>query len=120
MSQFVSTRTMHYASSRQQSMWRRNQNTVKFNGRLSLGPVAHTVLVAIMLVILGLIYLTQVNKTGAYSYELDNLRKEQDSLVSQQQDLQVENARLQALERIKSSSVAQTMTPAAETEIATQ
>ncbi len=113
MSQLAYSNTSAFSSNRQQRMWRRNQNTVRFSVGSQLGPVAHTVLVATMLVILGLVYLTQVNKTGAYSYELDKLRTQHDSLVSQQQDLQVENARLQALERVQNSSVAKALvTPA--------
>lgn len=94
----------------QERMWRRNQNTVKFTIGTRLGPVAHTILVTLMLVILGLVYLTQVNKTGAYTYELHDLRAKQDALVSEQEDLRVENARLQALQTVSNSNVAQAMT----------
>lgn len=108
-----------FVSSRQQQRtWRRNQNTVRFSVGNNLGPVAHTVLVTLMLVILGLVYLTQVNKTGSYSYELNGLQNKQDELVSQQQDLKVENARLQALQTVKNSNVAQAMTTPAHVDYA--
>ncbi|RWZ79459.1 MAG: hypothetical protein EOT04_01570 [Candidatus Chaera renei] len=90
--------------------WRRNQNTVAFGGAKTLGPVAHTVLLVLMLAVLGLIYLTQITKTSSYGYQINNLENKRSELISQRQDLQVENARLQALERVQQSSVAQTLT----------
>jgi len=55
-------------SGRQQRMWRRNQNTVPFASATVLGPVTHTVLIALMIAVLGLIYLTQVTKTSLYGF----------------------------------------------------
>jgi len=48
-------RTQNYSSRRQQN-WSRNQNTVAFASTIKLGPVTHTVLVALMITVLGLIY----------------------------------------------------------------
>ena len=107
MSQFRNTSTDF--TSRQQRMWRRNQNTVAFASTTSLGPVTHTVVIALMIAVLGLIYLTQVTKTSMYSYQLDSRQTKLDSLVAEKQNLEVENARLQALERVKNSSVAANM-----------
>jgi len=118
MSQSFSQATFISSRSAPASRWRRNQNTVKFGVSRQLGPVAHTVLVAVMLVVLGLVYLTQVNRTGAYSYELDKLRTQRDSLLSEQQDLEVQNARLQALERVQNSSVAKALTTPAKIDYA--
>ncbi len=98
-------------NSRQSRMWRRNQNTVAFRANKTLGPVAHTVIVALMLAVLGLIYLTQITKTSTYGYELNELETKKSELLSRKQDLQVENARLQALERTQQSSVAQALQP---------
>ncbi|MDB5177649.1 MAG: hypothetical protein JWO61_32, partial [Candidatus Saccharibacteria bacterium] len=42
---------------RHQGNWNRNQNTVAFASSVKLGPVTHTVLVALMITVLGLIYL---------------------------------------------------------------
>ena len=96
-------------SSRQQRMWRRNQNTIAFAPSLSLGPVAHTVLIALMIAVLGLIYLTQVTKTSFYGYQLDERDTQRAELQAEKRDLQVDNARLQALERVKESNVAKAM-----------
>lgn len=107
MSQFRNTSTGF--ASRQQRMWRRNQNTVAFTSGVSLGPVTHTVLIALMIAVLGLIYLTQVTKTSYYGYQLDSRQTKLDGLLAEKQNLEVENARLQALERVKNSNVAVNM-----------
>lgn len=96
-------------TSRQQRMWRRNQNTVAFVPSVALGPVAHTVLIALMIAVLGLIYLTQVTKTSFYGYQLDERDTQRSALLAEKRDLEVENARLQALERVKQSNVAKNM-----------
>lgn len=103
-------------NSRQQRMWRRNQNTVAFAPAMSLGPITHTVLVALMVAVLGLIYLTQVTKTSFYGYELDRRESVLADLKDEQNDLKIENARLQALERVSTSSVASALTEPASVE----
>lgn len=118
MSQYAATNTLMFASTRQERMWRRNQNTVKFSGKAKLGPVAHTVLVVVMLAILGLIYLTQVTKTSVYGYQINDLSTKRDNLMSQKQDLQVENARLEALAHVQDSNVAKVMTNPVSTDYA--
>jgi hypothetical protein len=98
--------------------WRRNQNTVRYQLTSGLGPISHTVLIAIMLCILGLIYLTQITKTSAYGYQINDLKNKQEKLVDQKRDLEVESARLQALERVKNSDVAKAMNTPNETDYA--
>ena len=116
MSQFRSTTSTF--NTRSERMWRRNQNTVAFAPTATLGPIAHTVIVALMIAVLGLIYLTQVTKTSTYGYQLDSLENKRSSLLAERQDLENENARLQALERLKTSSVASAMTQPASVEYA--
>src|SRR5688572_8823171 len=99
-------------------VWRRNQNTVKFQTSRKLGPVAHAVLVAVMLAVLGLIYLTQITKTSTYGYQINDLNTQKEQLLSEQRDLQVEAARLQALEKVQQSSVAKAMEAPKETNYA--
>lgn len=110
-------RTSNYVNRRQQN-WSRNQNTVAFVSSIKLGPVAHTVLVALMITVLGLIYLTQATRTTSYDYQTQNIDKQIAQLTNEKNDLQVENARLTALENIKKSSVASTMTAPASTDYA--
>lgn len=97
-------------------MWRRNQNTASFAPSLNLGPIAHTVLIALMVAILGLIYLTQVTKTSSYGYEIDERQKTLTALQDAKRDLEVENARLQALSRVTESGVATSMQSPTSTE----
>lgn len=107
----IQTRTNSFTSRRphMQSI-RRNQNSTKYRSETKLGPVAHTVLVALMITVLGLIYLTQATKTTAYSYEAEGLDVEIAELTDRKSELEVQNARLTALERVKGSTVASAMT----------
>lgn len=116
---FVSNRGQHiWRRDTQTSSYRRGQNSVKFAPHAKLGPVSHTVLVAIMLAILGMIYLTQITKTSTYGYQLNELEAKKNALLSQKKDLEVENARLQALERVGQSSVAKALDNPVTTEYA--
>jgi hypothetical protein len=112
------TINMPQTSGRNASTWRRNQNTVRHQLTSGLGPISHTVLIAIMLCVLGLIYLTQITKTSAYGYQINDLKNKQEKLADQKRDLEVESARLQALERVKNSDVAKAMTTPSETDYA--
>lgn len=103
---------------KRQSNWNRNQNTVVFASNVKLGPVTHTVLVALMITVLGLIYLTQATRTTSYDYEAQKIDSKIAELATQKTDLEVENARLTALENVRSSSVARTMTPPSQTDYA--
>ena len=97
-------------TSRRQQNWSRNQNTVAFVSSIKLGPVAHTALVALMITVLGLIYLTQATRATSYDYQSQSIDNQIASLNTQENNLQVENARLTSLQTIKSSSAATTMT----------
>ena len=103
------TRTAQF-NSRRQTNWSRNQNTVAFASAVKLGPITHTVLVALMITILGLIYLTQATRVSGYDYAANEVANKISSLTEQKNDLEVENARLTALQSVKSSSVAKNMT----------
>lgn len=88
---------------------RRNHNATRFRSQIKLGPVAHTVLVALMITVLGLIYLTQATKTTAYSYQAEGLDSQLSELNAKKSELEVQNARLTALEKVKNSNVAAAM-----------
>ncbi len=99
--------TYHIATISQRQTLRRNRNNVKIGATTSaLGPVTNILFIAVMISILGLIYLTQVTKTSSYGYEVNDLKTASQNLMKENQSLQVESARLQALDRIKTSSVA--------------
>jgi cell division protein FtsL len=110
----------NYYTSRRQQNWSRNQNTTRFVSSVKLGPVAHTVLVALMITVLGLIYLTQATRTTGYDYQSSKIDSQIADLNNQKSDLQIENARLTALSTVKDSTVATTMTAPASTEYVQQ
>lgn len=108
-------RTQQFKS-RRQSSWNRNQNTVAYVSAVKLGPIAHTVLIALMITVLGLIYLTQATRATGYDYEAQKIDSQIADLNTQKGDLEVENARLTALETVKNSNVAKAMTTPASTD----
>lgn len=100
----------HIATISQRQALRRNRNYVKSGSSTSvLGPVTNLLFIAVLVSILGLIYLTQVTKTSSYGYEVNGLKNTRQELVKENQSLQVESARLQALQTIKTSSVAKNL-----------
>lgn len=102
-------RTPQFQTNRQ-SNWNRNQNTARFMSNVKLGPVTHTVLIALMITVLGLIYLTQATRATSYDYEAQKIDSKIAELTTQKTDLEVENARLTALDSVQNSSVARQMT----------
>lgn len=102
---------MTYSSSLAMSRQRfanKGRNTTSFRtGReRTIGPVSNTIMLLVLACLLGLLYLTQVTKTNAYGYRIDGLKKKQETLKMEHDELEVASARLQALERVKSSKVA--------------
>lgn len=105
---------MTYASavsaSRQKS-YRRNQNSVSFKGRdVAMGPISNFIVLLVLVCLLAVIYLSQVSRTNTYSYSLDTLSSQKQQLVEDYSSLEVENARLQSIERVKQSRVATELT----------
>jgi len=97
------------------SNWNRNQNTARFASNIKLGPVTHTVLVALMITVLGLIYLTQATRATSYDYQAQAMDTKISELTTQKTDLQIEDAKLTALENVQNSNVARQMTTPAQT-----
>jgi cell division protein FtsL len=116
----MSQTSNNYYTSRRQQNWSRNQNTTRFVSSVKLGPVAHTVLVALMITVLGLIYLTQATRATGYDYQSQKIDSQIADLNNQKSDLQIENARLTALSTVKDSSVAREMTTPASTDYVQQ
>ena len=99
--------------------WQRNQNTVAYATSVKMGPVTHTVAIALIVAMLGLIYLSQVTRSSTFGYTLQQQNETLASLEAEQQDLEIENARLQALGTVKNSNVAKAMVAPASTQTAT-
>lgn len=106
----MSYHTTQQFYSRRQTAWNRNQNTVAFVSSVKLGPVSHTVLVALMVTVLGLVYLTQATRATAYDYEAQRIDGQIAELETKKTELEIENARLTALENVRTSNVAKAMT----------
>lgn len=105
---------MTYSSSlalgRKSAFTTRNQNAVSFRTReRTLGPITNTIILIVLACLLGLLYLTQVTKTNAYGYQVNNLLEQQQTLKQEHDDLEVASARLQSLDRVQNSAVAQNL-----------
>lgn len=62
-----------------------------------------------MITVLGLIYLTQATRATGYDYQAQAIDTQIADLSIKKDNLEVENARLTALENIKNSDVAKAM-----------
>src|SRR6185312_3205896 len=88
----------------------RNQNSVSFQVKArTLGPISNTIILIVLACLLGLLYLTQVTKTNAYSYKINSLTQQQTQLQQEHDQLVVASARLQSLDRVASSSVTKSL-----------
>ncbi len=87
------------------------QNTMRHASKNEkvLGPVSNTIMLIVLACFLGLLYLTQVTKTNALSYKINDLKTQQTQLKSENNDLAVSAARLQSLERVKNSAAAKNL-----------
>lgn len=115
--QFVSTRNRNLATAGAGNLsgFGLNQNLTKFRSRRTMGPITNTVLIILLVMLMGLMYLTQLTKTGSFSYQLNSTEQQKTSLTAQQENLKVENARLQSLAAVSNSTVAAQMTTPAST-----
>lgn len=107
---------MTYSSSLAMSRQRyagRNQNTTSFKAKeQAIGPVSNTIMLIILACLLGLLYLTQVTKTNAFSYRINDLKEKQTSLQAENDQLVVDSARLQSLERVRNSDASKKLVSA--------
>lgn len=107
---------MTYSSSLAMSRQRfasRNQNTTTFKTKeQAIGPVSNTIILIVLACLLGLLYLTQVTKTNAFSYKINDLKVKQSSLQTEHEQLVIDSARLQSLERVKNSETAKKLVEA--------
>ena len=99
-----------YVSTRRRSTYGRNQNISPFESAKKLGPISNAIMIALMITILGLIYLVQATKLTSYDYQSSKIDNQISELTSKKNNLEVEKARLMALSNVESSSVAQNMT----------
>jgi len=94
----------------------RNQNIISIKAKGNIGPISNTIILIVLACLLGLLYLTQVTKTNAFSYQLNSLQQQQAQLQNEHQQLEVNSAQLQSVQRVQNSSVSNqlvTVTPTA-------
>ena len=104
---------MTYSSSLAMSRQRygaRQQNMARATTHeRTIGPVSNTIMLIVLACLLGLLYLTQVTKTNALSYKMNDLKTQANQLKDEHDDLTVSAARLQSLERVKNSETAKNL-----------
>lgn len=91
------------------SMWVRNRNIVRHTPTKSLGSVSQSVILGILVLVVGLIYVTQGTRATSYDYELSEIEGQIAELEAKQEDLNVERARLKSLATVGTNEVAATM-----------
>jgi len=95
MPAYYATRRMTGSSS-SSNAWMRNRNVVRHNSRIVLGPVGHTITIVMIVLLTGLIFLTQSTKVTNYDVEIAKADEEIVNLEAQRDALAVENAKITA------------------------
>lgn len=84
----------------------RHQNAVSMAEQAkTIGPVSNSIVLVILSCLLGLLYLTQITKTNATGYQIEQLKQQYTQLQKDHDDLQLTAARLQSMDRVADSSV---------------
>ena len=95
------------------SSWARNHNAVRHNPRVTLGPVSHTITVFAIVLLIGLIYLSQSAKVTNYDVAISTTDTEIANLEAQRDALVVENVKITAAAASEElNEVAAAMVPA--------
>ncbi|MBQ7802835.1 hypothetical protein IJ380_03205 [Candidatus Saccharibacteria bacterium] len=90
------------------STWVRNRNTVRHTPK-SLGSVSQSVILGVLVLVVGLIYVTQGTKATSYDYELSEIESEIAELEARKGDLEIERDRLTSIAASNTSEVAAAM-----------
>ena len=95
---YATRRTMQgmRGSSYSAESWGRNRNAVRHNPRIVMGPVTHTVGIALIVVFIGLLFLSQSAKVTDYDIAIAATDTEIANLEAQRDALVVENAKITA------------------------
>ena len=90
---------------------RRNQNLYRQKSQVHLGPISVSFLTVATIVVLALLYLTQITKTNVFGYKVSELQGQRDKILAAKQELEVEAARLQSIQQIQAAPVVAKMVP---------
>lgn len=95
---------------------RAHQNMVSYKeSARTIGPISNMVILIVLSCVLGLLYLSQVTKTNAFGYKIAELEQQSAALKTEHEDLEVASARLQSLDRVRASELAQNLVTVAPT-----
>ena len=95
------------------STWARNHNAVRHTPKVTLGPVSHTITVFAIVLLIGLIYLSQSAKVTNYDVAISTTDTEIANLEAQRDALVVEKAKSTAAAASEElNEVAAAMVPA--------
>lgn len=90
------------------STWVRNRNMVRHTPK-TLGSVSQSVILGVLVLVIGLIYVTQGTKATSYDYELSKVESEIAELEAKKEALAVERSRLTSIAYNNDSEVAAAM-----------
>ncbi|HEX5456075.1 MAG TPA: hypothetical protein VFW77_01780 [Candidatus Saccharimonadales bacterium] len=95
---------------------RRHQNVVSMAEQAkTIGPVSNSIVLVLLSCLLGLLYLTQVTKTNATGYQINQLKEQYSQLQKDHDELELSAARLQSMDRVAKSPVAKNLVSVAPT-----
>lgn len=83
---------------------RKNQNIVRNKIKIQSGPVTATLMLVGMVILLGLMYLSQVTKTSTFNYKISNLENKQIELQATKDNLSIDAARLKSIAEAKKAA----------------
>ena len=90
------------------SSWVRNRNTVRHTPK-TLGSLSQSMILGVLVLIVGLIYVTQGTRATSYDYQLSEIEDEISDLEAKKEDLAVEKARLTSIAASEKAEVAMKM-----------
>ncbi len=88
---------------------RRNQNFTRNQTQIKSGPLTIALMLISLVILLSLLYLSQVTKTSTFNYKLSQLSQSKQELQAKKEKLQVDAARLQSISAARESAVAKSM-----------
>lgn len=100
-----------YAST---NLYARNGNTVRLTKK-KLGPITNSIIIGLLMLMFGLIYVTQSAQAATYDYAIDDVEEQITEMTAKKDDLAVEKARLNSIATAKASTVAAAMEDATTT-----
>ena len=109
----------NYSRTAVSGSWSRNRNTVRHTAK-TIGPVSYVSIIMLLVLAVGLVYVSQGTQATNYDYELSAIESEISELEAKKEDLAVERARLTSIASSEQSEVAANMENAAVADYVTE